>query len=315
MKHRIVFLDRNTLPVRFTTPRCAGEYVEYPETRPDEAEERLAGATVAITNKVPIRAPALSRLPDLKLIAMAATGHDCVDTAYCREHGITVVNIRRYATHSVPEHVFALLLALRRNLRAYDAAVAAGAWQRANQFCFFDGTIGDLHGSTLGLVGRGSIGDAVARIAEGFGMRVIHYRRAPADGEAGYRPLPQLLAEADVVSLHCPLTPDTRGLIGAAELRTMKAGAILINTARGGLVDEAALVAALRDGRIGGAGIDVLAEEPPHNGSPLLGTGLANLIVTPHVAWASTSAMETLADQLTGNIDAWAEGTPRNVVC
>jgi glycerate dehydrogenase len=315
MSERIVFLDRASLPVRFTQPRCTGEYFEYPETGAGQVVERLSGATVAITNKVPLRGPTLAQLPALRLIAVAATGYDCVDVAACRERGIRVSNIRQYAVHTVPEHVFALLLALRRNLLGYRAAVAAGAWQKAHQFCVFDGEIRDLHGSVLGIVGHGSIGNAVAAIAAGFGMKVL-FSTDPdhPDVDAQHRPLAELLATADVVSLHCPLTPETRGLIGEPQLRSMKRGAILINTARGGLVDEPALQRALTEGWIAGAGFDVLTSEPPRDGQALLDLDLPNFILTPHVAWASIEAMEGLADQLTANIDAWADGAPRNVV-
>jgi len=315
MSERIVFLDRASLPVRFTQPRCARSYAEYAETGADQIVERLAGASVAITNKVPLRGPTLARLPGLKLIAVAATGYDCVDVAYCRAHGIVVSNIRQYAVHTVPEHVFALVLALRRNLVGYRAAVAAGKWQTAGQFCVFDGEIRDLHGSVLGIVGHGSIGSAVASIGAAFGMKVV-YSTDPEhpNVDAQHRPLAELIAMADVLTLHCPLTAETRGLIGEKELRAMKRGAMLINTARGGLVEEAALERALTEGWIGGAGFDVLTSEPPRDGNALLDLDLPNFILTPHVAWASIEAMEGLADQLTGNIDAWADGTPRNVV-
>ena len=315
MSERIVFLDRASLPVCFTQPRCAGAYAEYAETRAEEVVARLAGASVAITNKVQLRAPVLAQLPGLKLIAVAATGYDCVDIAACRERGIVVANIRQYAVHTVPEHVFALVLALRRNLVGYRRAVAAGEWQKARQFCVFDGEIRDLHDSVLGIVGHGSIGGAVAAIGAAFGMRV-RFSTDPEHPKVDeqHRPLEELIATADVLTLHCPLTAETRGLIGERQLRSMKRGAILINTARGGLVDEAALQRALTEGWIGGAGFDVLTVEPPRDGHPLLALDLPNFILTPHVAWASIEAMEGLADQLSGNIDAWADGTPRNVV-
>jgi glycerate dehydrogenase len=315
MSQRIVFLDRASLPVRFTQPRCAAGYAEYAETGADQVVERLVGASVAITNKVPLLGPALAQLPSLRLIAVAATGYDCVDVAYCRERGITVSNIRQYAVHTVPEHVFALLLALRRNLVGYRALVAGGGWQKARQFCAFDGEIRDLHGSVLGIVGRGSIGSAVAAIGAAFGMKVL-FSTDPdhPNADAEHRPLAELLASADVVSLHCPLMTETRNLIGEQQLRSMKRNAILINTARGGLVDEQALKRALTEGWIGGAGFDVLTNEPPRDGNVLLDLDLPNFILTPHVAWASIEAMEGLADQLTGNIDAWADGTPRHVV-
>jgi len=314
MSGKTVFLDRASLPVRFRTPASASEFLEYAETGPEEVVARLQGATVAITNKVALRGPTLAQLPSVKLIAVAATGYDCVDIPYCKEHNIAVVNIRNYAVHTVPEHVFALLLALRRNLMGYRSAVARGEWQKAKAFCVFNGEIRDLHGSVLGLVGRGSIGNAVAKIAEGFGMKVIYFDPAGSQEDPANRPLDELIKTSDVISVHCPLTPSTRGMIGEAQLRSMKKGAILINTARGGLVDEPALLRALTEGWIGGAGFDVLAVEPPREGHALLDLDLPNFILTPHVAWASIEAMEGLADQLTENIELWAAGTPRHLV-
>ena len=313
--HRLVFLDRDSLPVRMRRPTCAVEYQEYGQTRPEQLLERLEGATIAITNKVPLAAAVLARLPQLRLIAVAATGYDCVDAAYCREHGIAVSNIRNYAIHAVSEHTLLLILALRRNLPSYRALIQAGGWQRSTQFCAFGAPLRDLHGSLLAVVGRGAIGQATARLAQAFGMQVRYATsaagRAAQPDEA---PLSELLATADVLSLHCPLSATNRGLIGERQLRTMKRDAILINTARGGLVDETALARALREHWIGGAGIDVLSVEPPTRGNPLLELDLPNLIVTPHIAWASQDAMERLADQLADNIDAWAAGQPRNLV-
>jgi glycerate dehydrogenase len=312
---RVVFLDRASIEANVRRPRAATDYTEYPGSQGEEVLKRLKGATVAITNKVPLREALLRELPDLKLIAVAATGYDVVDVGYCREHGVAVANIRNYAVHTVPEHAFALILALRRNLIAYRDDVARGVWNRCEQFCFFDHPIRDLHGAQLGIIGEGVLGRAVAAIGAAFGMRAVfrdHPDRVGEDLE--YQPLPRLLAESDVLSLHCPLLPSTRNLIGAAELRTMKPTALLINTARGGLVDERALVRALREGWIGGAGIDVLTTEPPREGNPLLELHLPNLIVTPHIAWASLGAMQFLADQLIDNIDAWSRGTPQNLV-
>ena len=312
---RIVFLDKDSLPVPCTPPRCATAYVEYAHTRPAEVIARLSGARVAIINKVVLNATTLAQLPELRLIALAATGHDCVDVDYCRNHGIAVSNVRNYAVHAVAEHVFALLLALRRNLASYAALVAAGVWQRSAQFCAHGAPLEDLHGSVLGIVGSGSIGQAAAAIGAGFGMQVLH-AASPSQpaGSAGRVELRELLASADVLTLHCPLTAATRGLIGAAELGAMKRNAILINTARAGLVDEAALAAALRAGRIAGAGLDVLSVEPPAAGNPLLELRLPNFILTPHVAWASAGAMHTLAAELRANVDSWAQGVPRNRV-
>jgi glycerate dehydrogenase len=215
----------------------------------------------------------------------------------------------------VPEHCFALLLAVRRNLLAYRADVAAGRWQRAGRFCLFDHPIRDLAGSRLGIVGLGALGQAVARLGQAFGMEVVACTRAPV-ALPGVQAVdfPTLLRTADVVSLHVPLTPATRGLIGAAELAAMRPDAILINTARGGLVDEAALARALRDGTIGGAGFDVLSQEPPAPDHPLLQLDLPNFVLTPHNAWASAQAMQALADQLVDNLEAFVAGTPRHMV-
>jgi len=312
---RVVFLDRASIIADVRRPRAASDYLEYPRTQAAEVVERLQGATVAITNKVPLRAAALQALPQLRMIAIAATGYDVVDIGYCRDHGVAVANIRNYAVHTVPEHAFALILALRRNLLAYRADVEQGLWNRSAEFCLLDHPILDLHGSQLGIIGEGALGRAMAAIGTAFGMRAVfldHPQRVGEDLE--YHPLPRLLAESDVLTLHCPLLPATRNLIGEAQLRAMKRSAILINTARGGLVDEAALVRALQERWIAGAGFDVLSVEPPHAGNPLLDLRLPNLIVTPHIAWASQGAMQFLADQLIDNIDAWAAGKPQNLV-
>lgn len=313
--HTVVFLDRASLKAQVRKPAQAERYVEHQATAAEEVAQRLAGATVAITNKVPLRADTLAQLPQLKMIAVAATGYDVIDVPYCREHGIAVANIRNYAVHTVPEHAFALILALRRNLLAYRADVEAGVWQRSEQFCFFTHSIVDLHGSTLGIVGEGAIGQGTAAIARGFGMKVLFADHEPPkmDGVA-FTPIEQVIAESDVLSLHCPLTPATRHLIGRTELQRMKRSALLINTSRGGLVDEAALIEALDQGWIAGAGFDVLTTEPPRNGHALLDVRRPNFILTPHVAWASDGAMQFLADQLIDNIDAWAAGRPQHLV-
>ncbi len=311
MRHSIVFLDRATLGVPLKSPTFPHDYREYEATTADQASNRLVDATIAIINKVPLSAETLARLPKLKLIALAATGSDCVDKAWCAAHGIMVCNIRDYATDTVPEHVLALIFALRRSLVAYDRDTRRGKWQTLNQFCYFDHPIRDIAGSTLGIVGYGALGRALADRARALGMEVL---AAGSRLGPGLVPLDELLARSDMVSLHCPLTEATRNLIGARELGLMKPDAILINTARGGLVDEIALADALVAGRIGGAGIDVLPVEPPVNGNILLDLDLPNLIVTPHIAWASQSAMTKLAEQLTGNVEAFVAGRPRNVV-
>lgn len=316
--HRIAYLERESIRADVRRPAFPHDWVEYPRTVPAELDARLAGVTIAIVNKLPFSAELIGRLPDLKMIAVAATGTNNVDLAACQARGIVVSNIRGYARQTVPEHALALLMALSRNLVAYRASVQAGRWQRSDQFCFFDHPIRDLHGQTLGVIGSGDLGDGFARLAEALGMTVLKAeRKGAATVRPGYTAFDRVIAESDAISLHCPLTPDTRHLIGAAELAAMKPTALLINTARGGLVDEAALAAALRAGTIGGAGFDVLSEEPPKDDNPLLAPdvlALPNFILTPHVAWASAPAMQALADQLIDNVEAFARGEPRNRV-
>jgi len=311
----IVFLERNTFNVPFRRPAFAHEWSEFGETAPGEVVERLAPATIAICNKLPLRAETLSQLPKLKLIAVAATGVDNVDLAYCRSHNIVVCNTRGYAVHSLPEHALMLMLALRRNLIAYRNDVKAGRWHEAKQFCLLDHPIGDLRGATLGIVGFGTLGKSMAQLGRAIEMEVLvaEHKNATAvrDGRTGFQ---EVLRLSDVLSLHCPLTEETKNLIGADELAQMKAGAILINTARGGLIDDHALIESLKNGRLAGAGIDVLRNEPPRDGNPLLEVDLPNLIVTPHNAWASRQAMQTLADQLVDNLEAFVRGSPQNIV-
>ena len=317
MEH-IVFLERESVRANFRRPRFEHTWAEYPLTKPEELFERLRDATIAITNKVPMRAETLARLPNLRMIAGAATGTDNIDLDYCRAHGIVVSNIRGYAVHAVPEHALLLMLMLRRNVLAYRRDVAAGKWQRAPLFCFFDHEVRDLYGATVAILGSGSLGDGVARLVQAFGARVLRTeRKGAAQVREGYTGFEAALGDADVVSLHCPLTPATRGVIGEAELRLMKRDAVLINTGRGGLVDEGALARALREGWIAGAGFDVLSKEPPTDDNPLLAPDLLtlpNFILTPHVAWASAAAMQTLADQLIDNIEAFVRGDPQNRV-
>jgi glycerate dehydrogenase len=315
MKHGVVFLDRASLKAKVRKPSCASEYIEYEKTAAAEVVPRLQGASVVIINKVPMRADALKQLPQLKLIAVAATGYDVVDVAYCKDHGIAVANIRNYAVHTVPEHAFALILALRRNILAYRQDVENGVWSRSEQFCFFTHDIGDLHGATLGIIGEGAIGQATAAIGRAFGMRVLFADHPPPKMEGvTFTPHDQVLAESDVISLHCPLLPATRNLINIEAFRKMKRNALLINTARGGLVDEPALIRALDLGLIAGAGFDVLTVEPPRNGHPLLDVRRPNFILTPHIAWASDGAMQFLADQLIDNIEQWCDGRPQHLV-
>lgn len=306
--HKIVFLERDTLKVELRRPSFEHAWRDYGSTRPEEILERLEGADVAVVNKLPMRADVLKQLPKLRLIAVAATGTDNIDLDYCRGHDITVSNVRGYARETLPEHVLMLALALRRNLLAYVESVRAGGWQRAGQFYLHAAEIRDLSGSTFGLVGHGTLGRGVERLARAFGMEVlISERKGSTDVREGRTPFGEVLARADVLSLHVPLNGETRGMLGREEFGVMKSSAVLINCARGGVVDERALAEALREGRIAGAGVDVLSTEPPRDDNPLLDAGVPNLILTPHVAWAGREAQRALADQLVENIEAFVK--------
>lgn len=315
---RVVFLDRATLPkdIELRQLGFPHELVLHDATTPDQVVERIAEADIVITNKAPVRAAALARANRLRLIAIAATGSDIVDLDACKAKGIVVSNIRNYAINTVPEHTFALLLALRRSIIAYRQSVADGAWQRAAQFCYFDYPIRDLAGSTLGVIGDGVLGQAVADLGRAFGMKVLF---STYKGVSGMGPLytafEDVLRRSDVITLHAPLMPSTRNMIGAAEFALMERRPLLINTARGGLVDENALCEALESGQIAGAGFDVVTAEPPPRDHPFMRLlSFPNFILTPHVAWASREAIQGLADQLMENIELGWRGTPRNVV-
>ena len=318
MTMRIVFLDRSTFhpDIAFDpTPVADGVWRDYATTADGELSSRLADADVVVTNKVKLPGAVLETLPDLKLVAVAATGVDHVDLDAAARLGIAVCNVSGYAVHTVPEHVFTLLLALRRQLGRYAAAAVDGRWSRAGMFCLQSWPIEELAGSTLGIVGAGANGMGVVRLATAFSMRVLlAERRGATVPRHGRVPFDQVLSEADAISLHVPLTSETRHLIGAAELARMKSTAVLINTARGGVVDESALLTALLGGQIAGAALDVLAGEPPPANHPLLCADLPNLIITPHIAWASRQAQQKLADEVIANIAAFQRGARRNRV-
>lgn len=314
----VVFLDRETLPEQVTVRPPAFEHTmdEYQRTRPEEVVERARDAEIVITNKVPLRADTIAELPKLKMIAVAATGTDIIDLKACKERGIVVSNIREYAIATVPEHTMGLILSLSRSIRPYHDSVKKGRWKEADQFCYFDYPIFDLRGKVLGIIGDGVLGKAVAKLGEAFGMEVRFSTYKGVDGMGPlYTPFERILSESDVITLHCPLMDSTRNLLGPAEFDQMKKKPLVINSARGGLVDEQALVDALKAGKIGGAAFDVVTTEPIPDGHPFLDVmDEPNFILTPHVAWASIEAIQGLADQMVDNIDAFVAGNPRNVV-
>jgi len=313
-----VFLDTATLQrgdLDFARLTAALPTWKYHDATPTaQVEQRIAQAEVVVSNKAYLGAEALAVAEKLKLICVIATGTNNVDLAAAKARGIAVCNVTGYAASSVTQHVFALILALVTQLEKYRAAVKDGAWQRASGFSMLDFQIWELAGKTLGIVGYGSLGQAVARVAEAFGMRVLIAARPGQSMVAGRVPLHDLLRQSDVVSLHCPLTEQTKGLISARELALMPPHALLINTARGGIVDEYALAEALRAGRLGGAGVDVLSIEPPVEGNVLLAADIPNLIVTPHIAWASREARQRLVDETAKNVVAFLCGEVRNRV-
>ncbi|HET7370630.1 MAG TPA: D-2-hydroxyacid dehydrogenase [Gammaproteobacteria bacterium] len=281
-------------------------------TQPDAVAGRLGEAEVAMTNKVRFDAALLERLDRLRLICLAATGSDNIDLAAAKRRGIAVTNVRGYCTAAIVQHVFALALNLTQHLEGYRRLIAGGAWQHSGRINLLDFPARELAGRTFGIVGYGTLGQAVASVAGAFGMRVMIAERRGDKSRAGRAAFETVLAEADILSLHCPLTDATRGLIGKDALARMKPDAILINTARGAVVDTAALADALQAGRLGGAGIDVLPQEPPGDDEPLLRLDLPNLIITPHVAWAAREARQRAIDEMAANIRAFRAGEDRN---
>lgn len=313
----LVFLDQETLPpqAQLRRPNFAHHWQSYDDTLPEQVVERLQHADMVLINKVSLTKEMLSQLPRLKLIALAATGCDNVDLSACEQLGIAVCNVRDYSKSSVPEHALSLMMALSRNLHAYRSSIVDGRWQQSGQFCYFDYPVRDLHGQTLGLIGYGTIAKDLEKRAGALGMKVIVAARKGQAVPEGRVSFEQLLAEADVISLHCPLNEETQHLISEPEFRLMKEDALLINVGRGGLVDEAALLAALQQKLIGGAGFDVVTDEPPALDNPLMqALAYPNFILTPHIAWASHASMQRLADQLIDNIDAFAAGNAQNRV-
>ena len=292
---------------------AVGELTVFDATSAAQLPGRIAAADAVLTNKMRLGRELLSAAGRLRFIGLTATGTDNVDLETAAARGIAVANIRGYCTRSVVEHVFGVMLLLTHRLAAYGRSVAAGRWQSSDMPFLLDHPITELAGRTLGVVGHGELGRGVAAMGSAFGMEVLitarrHARPVP-DGRTAFD---EVLARADVISLHCPLNDETRKLFGAREFSSMKNNALLINTARGGLVDSLALAAALRDGRIGGAAIDVLPAEPPVDGDPLLDYTGENLVVTPHIAWASDRARQKAIDELAANIRAFLAGDRRN---
>ena len=316
---RAIFLDYATVSFNGDLdPAALQRALPGLELRPHTAQAEVAGvvsgAETVLVNKLRLSREIISATPTLRLIALAATGTNNIDLEAAREHGVAVCNLRDYCTASVVQHVLGTLLLLTQKLREYDALVRSGVWQRGEQFCLLDFPIRELTGRKLGIVGYGTLGKAVAHAAQAFGLEPLIANRPGGTPVAGRHDLHDLLPQVDVLSLHCPLTPATEGMIGAAQLARMKRDAVLINTARGALVDSAALADALRNGRLGGAAIDVLPQEPPVGGNALLAGDIPNLVVTPHIAWAAREARQRCIDAMAANVEEFRRGGRRGRV-
>ena len=314
---RIVILDGYTLnpgDLDWSGLAALGELVVYDRTAAEPVVERSRGAGIVLTNKTPLSAEALEQLPELRAIGVLATGYNVVDTAAARARGIPVMNVPGYGTAAVAQHVFALLLELSQRSGHHSAEVHGGAWSRHADWCFWNFPLVELSGLTMGIVGLGSIGRQAAGIARAFGMTTVALARGEREAEDGVAFLErgEFLAVADVISLHCPLVPGNAGMVNAEWLRDMKRSAYLINTARGPLIDEAALAAALRAGEIAGAGLDVLSVEPPPGDHPLL--GVPNCVITPHLAWAARASRARLLETVVENVRGFLAGQPQHVV-
>ena len=312
-----VFLDKASLfpgDLDFSNLEAVARWRWFDNVDPFDIKDQLEEAEVLVANKVQINRDLIVSCKQLKLICVAATGVNNVDVDAAGDNGVTVCNVRGYATSSVAQHVFSLIFSLHGKLFSYKKSVFDGLWSKSPYFCYFGESFGELDGKTIGIIGYGELGQAVAKHARCFGMKVLVAQRDKSDNRDNRVLLTELLHRSDVVSLHCPLTSSNRHIIGAVELAQMKSDAILINTARGGLVDEQALLSALKDKQIGAAGLDVLGEEPPSVGHPLINYNADNLIITPHIAWASQQSRQRLVAELAKNIRAYQEGQVRNVV-
>ncbi|MEZ5814483.1 MAG: D-2-hydroxyacid dehydrogenase [Alphaproteobacteria bacterium] len=315
---RGVFLDLATYTPderhRALLEPVVDEWAFYDETASGEILARARGFDILVTNKCRITHEVLAGLPDLKFIVAGATGVDNIDVGAARERGVAVSNVRGYSTESVAQHTFMLILALCGSLIPYDETVRAGAWQSSKSFNVRMLPVTEVAGKVLGIMGHGDIGKAVERIAKAFGMKVLISARRGAEATDGRTAFEDVLKQADILSVHCPLTAETRGMIGVEQIARMKKGARIINVSRGGIVDEAALAEALKSGHIGGAGLDVLSQEPPTDGNVLLDGGIPNLIITPHTAWTSEEARLRMFEEIAANIQAFRNGQPQNLV-
>lgn len=311
---KIVVLDGYVLnpgDLSWEALRELGDCEIHDRTAADQILSRASDAEVLLTNKCPLSAETLAQLPDLKFIGVMATGYNVVDVAAAKERGIVVSNVPIYGTKSVAQHVFALILEHTQNVGAHAAAVGEGRWNENPDWCFWDHPLSELNGKILGIVGYGRIGQAVADLGRAFGMKIIATSRSPKEGVEQVS-IDELFQRSDIVSLHCPLTPETEGLVNAQRIELMKPHALLVNTGRGPLVVEEDLAAALNAGRIGGAALDVLSAEPPQPNNPLLTA--KNCFVTPHIAWATQAARTRLLNTVVENIRAFKAGDPQNVV-
>lgn len=313
----IVYLDGYTLnpgDLSWAPLEKLGNFTVYDRTEPEAVVERAAEADVVLTNKVVLDAPLLAQLPRLRYVGVTATGYNIIDMEAARAQGITVTNVRGYSTPAVAQHTFALLLALTSHAELHSTSARAGDWTQATDWCYWKTPLVEISGKTLGLIGLGDIGTQVARIALAFGMRVLAHRKSKTSAGEGIElvEVDRLFEESDVVSLHCPLTAETHGIINAASLAKMKPSAYLINTGRGGLINEPDLAGALNRGHLAGAAVDVLSTEPPQADNPLLSA--RNCLVTPHIAWAMHESRERLMQLTAENIAAFQSGAPIHVV-
>lgn len=309
---KIVFLDSTAIPKHISIPRPSFEHTwtEYDHTSSAETIERAKDADIVITSKVIFDRETLKQLPKLKLIAITATGTNNVDLAAAEEMGIAVRNVTGYSSTTVPEHVIGLIFSLKHSLAGWLRDQREAKWAESKQFCYFDYPITDVRGSTLGVFGKGCLGTEVGRLANAVGMKVLYAEHKDATVcREGYTPFDEVLKQSDIVTLHCPLTETTKNLINAETLSKMKKGAFLINTGRGPLIDELALVDALKTGHLGGAALDVMVKEPPEKDNPLILSAktMPNLIITPHIAWASDSAVTTLVGKVMQNIEEFVQ--------